>query len=502
MEIPILISAVRHQRNEEQHTTPDKNDNNNNNNNNRSEYDDNNNGYYQNTQNDTVYVIFTQRPHKQNGKVMDYLSINWMCVYGGNNNSRSKSKNNLLYDDGQNQQQQQHQREGQELAAFAPHTKGDDVILMCNTTMENSTMELKGIFPTTMPPYHRNKNNNNNNNNNNNTTIITSAANDNTANHYVYNLEVPLECDRLEEQETSNIHEKNKIGACIRFKGEFDRLHIPQWIEYHRLLGIKHFWVYINEEWNVTGLYNQSYITYMPFDLNWKNHVSSFPHHYTDAKPKLSQEPASWQCMFNARKYNYDWIITTDVDEYMYVPKNNNKNINVNNETTTTTTTINTVSSSPLQSYLTRFDPKQYSSLIMNSIPFGRNRWSEPDPLEPQPSSLDHTSSLLIDYVWRRDLNLSEYPLYRHKQIYNPQHVWSIGVHYCWVAEGKKDVVLKPDEGLFLQHYKLAKMGVYKNFEKNMIKSVDDIRIDTELRDTYRGDLIAAMKELGIYFYS
>jgi hypothetical protein len=100
---------------------------------------------------------------------------------------------------------------------------------MCNATMGDSTMELKGIFPTTMPPYHRNKNNininnNNNNNNNNNTTIITSAAN--TANHYAYNLEVPLECDRLEEQETSNIHEKNKIDACIRFKGEFDRLHV------------------------------------------------------------------------------------------------------------------------------------------------------------------------------------------------------------------------------------------------------------------------------------
>ena len=71
----------------------------------------------------------------------------------------------------------------------------------------------------------------------------------------------------FQSQETGNIHEK-KIGACIRFKGEFDRLHVPQWIEYHRLLGIKHFWVYINEEWNVNGLYNQSYMTYMQFDLN------------------------------------------------------------------------------------------------------------------------------------------------------------------------------------------------------------------------------------------
>ena len=35
-----------------------------------------------------------------------------------------------------------------------------------------------------------------------------------------------------------------------------------------------------------------------------------------------------------------------------------------------------------------------------------------------------------------------------------------------------------------------------------MIKSVDDLRIDTELRDTYRGDLIVAMKVLGIHFYS
>lgn len=138
--------------------------------------------------------------------------------------------------------------------------------------------------------------------------------------------------------------------------------------------------------------------------------------------------------MFNARKYKYDWIITTDVDEFIRVPKPNETDFMV---------------LSPLQSYLKRYDPNEYSCLIMNSIPFGRNQWlKQPD------FPVDH---FLIDYVWRRNLNLSDYPLYRH-----PQHVWSLGVHYCYVAEGKKNIQINVEDGLFLQHYKHAHKGVYK----------------------------------------
>jgi len=399
---------------------------------------------------------------------MDFQLIPWVCLYGRN---RLEGQINDKDDGAQNQ------RQGvQELAALAPRTnKGDHVIVMCNSTTENSTMVLKGIYPTTIPSQITNNSKSTNTTNNNVDTIEKTQQ---SHFDFFYSLKEPLECDRLEEQEMSEVHDEKKIGACLRFKGEHDRALVPQWIEYHRLLGVEHFWVYVNEEWNLSGLFNRSYITYMPFDLNWKdnNHSSYFPHHFNDYKPKLSQEPAQWSCVFNARKYDYDWVITTDTDEYVRVPKLTNK--------------TSGVITSPLQSYLRKFDPRIYSSLVMNSIPFGRNEWLEKPDFPSDP--------FLIDYVWRRNLNFSEYPIYRYKQIYNPQHVWSIGVHYCFLSEGKHNVPLKAEDGLFIQHYKLAHKGVYKKHEKIMIKSELDLLKDTTLRDMYRSHLADAMERLEV----
>ena len=223
----------------------------------------------------------------------------------------------------------------------------------------------------------------------------------------------------------------------------------------------------------------------------------------------LSQEPAQWLCLYNARKYNYDWIITTDVDEFIHVlpKKNNGGNSNNNNTIVRTKHTATTDDLPPLQSYLKRYDPNHYSSLIMHSIPFGSNNFiveqpADEDNLHLSSNDYDNnklaSSSLMLDYVWRRNWNLSEYPLYRHKQIYSPRHAWSIGVHYCWMADKdtKKDVVLPAaEDGLYVQHYKLAHKGVYKNHEKNMIKSVDELRMDTRLRDNYREALVLAMQQ-------
>jgi len=103
-----------------------------------------------------------------------------------------------------------------------------------------------------------------------------------------------------------------------------------------------------------------------------------------DYKPVLSQGPASWSCMSNTRKYRYDWIITTDLDKYIWVPKSRNET---------------TILAFPLQSYLMKFDPRENSCLIMKPIPFGRNLWIE------EPDSPSHR--FLIDYVWRRNLLLS-----------------------------------------------------------------------------------------------
>jgi hypothetical protein len=243
----------------------------------------------------------------------------------------------------------------------------------------------------------------------------------------------------------------------------------------------------MNEPWNLTGLSNRTYIEYVPNDQLWDDHPRQYAKYYDPKQPghldlsqvHLSQLPSQTQCLYTAKKYGYNWIVTTDVDEYIYVaPRQNDTNQTL-----------------PFPSFLSQFDPNVYSSLIMNSIPFGRNIFLTNSSTTDGSNS---STSLMIDYVWRRNFNLSQYPFERFKQIYNPRSVWSVGVHYCWYAdEGTlSNVHLSPEEhGIHIQHYKKADQGVFKKGNKLMVKSANDLRLDPSLRDAYREDLVRALRD-------
>ena len=320
MELPILIGAIRHNRNvtttirtttvNPRTTTTVSNTNNNNNNNNPGAilHD----SYYKYTNKDIVYIIFTQRPHQQSGKIQNFRTVDWICVYG---NQEDGDHNNNVHDDDDDAK---HPQEPAILAPYAHRKKSDDVIVMCNATVRtNSTFSFPP--PTNNNDHDKNKTKHANDDDDEKdlklleligvqallpsaidikptitTTTLTNKAknatnssnindiksNSNTA--YVYNVRQPLRCDRFEEEETWHIHKSKTIGACLRFRGVRDREHVPEWIEYHRVLGVEHFWIYTNEEWNMTGLYEASYITYLPFDFTWSsnNHAHYFPYEY------------------------------------------------------------------------------------------------------------------------------------------------------------------------------------------------------------------------------
>ncbi|KAG7338830.1 hypothetical protein IV203_012799 [Nitzschia inconspicua] len=331
-----------------------------------------------------------------------------------------------------------------------------------------------------------------------------------------------------------------QLGACLRFRGDFDRSILPQWVEYHRLVGIDHFWIFINEPWNLEGLYNRSYITYYPLDQQWNYHPQYYQHYYhrdisqqqqqqhqqqtstatatsateTVASVTLSQEPAQTTCLYIAKTQQYDWIITTDVDEYLYLPKQKNQQHQHQQQQQ---------QQQPLKSFLQRFDKEQYSSLIINSIPFGKNVFiindtdhdeesqQQQQQQQPQYNSTTNNNTiiqikkddrfLMLDYVWRRNWNLTEYPFVRYKQLYNVAKVWSIGIHYCHAVtpNTKSNVQLHPtiqNDYIHLAHYKRAHLGVFKKGQKLMIKSEQELRKDTIVRDTYRTELLQRLQEL------
>jgi Glycosyltransferase family 92 len=76
------------------------------------------------------------------------------------------------------------------------------------------------------------------------------------------------------------------IGACTQIASDETHSFLPQWIEHHKLLGVTHFWIYINEPWNGTSISkyiqqqqlqtpsNKENITFVLFDYQWHNHES------------------------------------------------------------------------------------------------------------------------------------------------------------------------------------------------------------------------------------
>jgi hypothetical protein len=212
--------------------------------------------------------------------------------------------------------------------------------------------------------------------------------------------------------------------------------------------------------------------------------------HYLDglvklAKGKVSQESMQQHCLYNAKKLNYDWIITTDVDEFIYVHKNissilattTNDDDNNNNNNN-----LLGAEEPPLKTFMKQYDWNEIGSLLMKPIYMGRNTDIDVDPTLTNSS----TPLLLVDYVWRFNQSYDELPWQRYKQIYNPKKCWYIGIHYAWVCKGEKEVRIEPnvDTGLIMYHYKTPHKGIFRATSA-MVKMQD-----TTIRDMYRNDLV------------
>jgi hypothetical protein len=137
----------------------------------------------------------------------------------------------------------------------------------------------------------------------------------------------------------------------------------------------------------------------------------------------------------------------------------------------------------PLKTFLKQYDRREIGSLLLKPIYMGRNSEIIDDPINP---------SLMIDYVWRFNQSYGDLPWQRYKQIYNPNKAWYIGIHYCWVCKGKKEVRVEPnvDSGLILFHYKTPHKGTFR------VTSAQIKMQDTTIRDMYRDDLVNAMAKV------
>jgi hypothetical protein len=286
------------------------------------------------------------------------------------------------------------------------------------------------------------------------TTISVALTSENVTSIQHYDVRTLIKCEQLvaKERPPSDV----KIGACTSIKDV--RKSVEQWVEYHRIIGIEHFWIYVNEPWNeLKSLPQRPYITYIPYGYSMGNH-------HGKEKKKLKyynffQSIAEMDCIYRSKSLGFDWVAMHDVDEYIQVMSNSTQN------------------KPALKGFLDSFpNHENIGAVTMNSIPFGRNT---------QVERKNETGPLIMDYVWRNQKNPSDVKWGRWKNIINPRNVEYFFVHY--IFKGGKQVRLNAGTQMRVNHYKNAKTGVFETRDPKAL-----VR-DSAFPDSYREQVMLAM---------
>jgi hypothetical protein len=277
-----------------------------------------------------------------------------------------------------------------------------------------------------------------------------------------YDLRPFLKCDRLEQR--SPPPPDVKVGACVRVRGDHEALR--QWIEYHRLIGMQHFWIFLNEPFDIHDLPNASDVTYIPYNYVWRDHWGAQRGNTTFRAPyggtDFWQTPSQSQCLYMTKRYGLDWFTTTDVDEYIWI---------------TDPIAMNSIDPPPVQAFLSQFsDRPDLGSLRMDSVAFGRNTKVEP---------ISKEFELIVDYTCRK-IRFPK-PGVHFKQFWKSQVALDLTIHF--LTEGGKTLPLDVASQARIHHFKQPWKGPHMagNLPANELMN------DTSLPDKYRKSILQGL---------
>lgn len=216
--------------------------------------------------------------------------------------------------------------------------------------------------------------------------------------------------------------------------------HLLEWIEYHRMVGVNHFYLYIvheytDDEWNL--LPNLSYITYVPWNVLF---ISN---------PRARSEVLSFQIshqndvLYRSRAAGVQWVTYNDIDEYIQIMGQRNN-------------------ATPVffENFLKK--DSQLGSLMGLTIFFGAK--------ERIDQAQQHVPDYLIEYDYR---SVEPVRQARQKCFVRPGYVDYYNNHH--VSLGNKTLFLKPNLHLRYNHYKNPRNGV----------TAKEIMHDSSLRDRF-----------------
>lgn len=222
--------------------------------------------------------------------------------------------------------------------------------------------------------------------------------------------------------------------------------HLLEWIEYHRFIGVHHFYIYLvkeftEEEWNV--LPNLPYITYIPWDMlevftiRARAEVLSF---------QIAQQT---DVLYRSRGANIQWVTYNDIDEYIQITRKNNDNNNTNRLL-------------DLEPFVRR-NP-DLGALMGLTVNFGYQYANESYPP-------DYT----MEYAYRA---IQPIRGARQKCLVRPGYIDYYNNHR--VSLGNETVHLKPFYHLRYNHYKKPNSGVFLKFQPEKV-----VVPDSSLRDAF-----------------
>lgn len=302
-----------------------------------------------------------------------------------------------------------------------------------------------------------------------------------------YDLEPYLQCNQVERENAPP--PEVKIGACItRFWGQHDLM--QEWIAYHRMIGIQHFWFFVSEPFeNIydTMPRHEQDITYIPYNYTWDAHKENGTQEMIETAAGWSAGGENWfqpmannQCLMMAKQYGLDWVMTPDVDEYIVVHD---------------PAITHFTSPSPLQQYLGKpefqhdanDETKPRGQVCLNGGGYGKHPKLENDTV----------FELTIDFTYRKDRIYGNGELGpdgkgaggRRKCFYNPKVIDGVdthGKHGRW-RDNLKDCVNTTEIELY--HFRSPLLGPVEAAE-------DQLASYPELRDMYRDKLKQEMKRL------
>ena len=284
-----------------------------------------------------------------------------------------------------------------------------------------------------------------------------------------YHVQPHVDCARQrmhtqQQQQQQATQQPPNIVSCTLIKGDVSRTILVEWIEYHRMIGIEHFMVYMHEPYR-SNLPKLPYVEYIPFDVEGNVVAQQALFLF-----QLSQQN---DCLARARALGSKWVTTHDVDEYIHVmplPTNSTavgpgSLLSILEEVVAAKPEIGAVHLT--EAHFGQFFQEPGTSLA-NATTTGQLNGNSPA-----------APSLVMDYVYRGPLLGAG-----GKVIMRPENVKYTFVHE--VVSGGPNEPIDPS---------VVRLNHYRRPHLPPIEKSRDL-LDTSLRDGYRDRLAQRLKEL------